>query len=51
MKSTEPSQKDIAKYGMPIMQSISVDGAWNTVSGWCEYQGVMTDTGENIFHC
>ncbi len=51
MKSSEPSQADIQKYGKPIMESISVDWAWNTVTGWCEYQWVMTETGENIFHC
>lgn len=37
-KSSEPSSADIRKYGNPILESISVDGAWNTVSGWCEYQ-------------
>ncbi len=31
------------------MESISVDGAWNTVTGWCEYQGVYTHSGEKIF--
>lgn len=40
---------DTQKYGTPIMQSISVDGAWNTVTWWCEYQWVMTDTEEKIF--
>ncbi len=50
-KPGAPSQSEIQKYGQPIMESISVDGAWNTVTGWCEYQWVMTDTGENIFHC
>ncbi|MBX9809655.1 ribonuclease H family protein [Candidatus Gracilibacteria bacterium] len=48
-KSTEPTPSDIKKYGTPIQKSISVDGAWNTVTGWCEYQGVMTDTEEKIF--
>jgi ribonuclease HI len=26
-----------------ILPSISVDWAWNTITGWCEYQWVMTD--------
>lgn len=51
MKSTEPTPSDLVKYGKPIMKSISVDWAWNTVTGWCEYQWVLTDTGENIFLC
>lgn len=50
MKSTEPTPSDLARYGKPIMESISVDGAWNTVSGWCEYQWVMTgDADTKIF--
>ncbi|NRH21011.1 ribonuclease H [Candidatus Gracilibacteria bacterium] len=49
-KPAKVSEIDIKKYGEPIMDSISVDGAWNTVSGWCEYQGVITNSGENIFH-
>jgi ribonuclease HI len=32
-----------------IQDSISVDGAWNTVTGDCEYQGVYTGTGEQLF--
>lgn len=46
IKSTEPTPSDLAKYGKPIMESISVDGAWNTISGWCEYQWVMTSDAE-----
>jgi ribonuclease HI len=36
--------------GRPQMNSISVDAAWNTVSKDMEYQGVITATGEIIFH-
>ncbi len=31
----------------PILPSLSVDWAWNTVTGWCEYQWVMTDSPES----
>lgn len=33
----------------PILNSLSVDAAWNTVSKVMEYQGVYTATGELIF--
>lgn len=46
MKSTEPTAVELAKYGKPIQESICVDGAWNTISGWCEYQWVMTNDPE-----
>lgn len=36
--------------GSPILESISVDGAWNTGSGAVEYQGVHTATKERLFH-
>lgn len=36
--------------GSPILESISVDGAWNTRSGAVEYQGVHTATQELLFH-
>lgn len=36
--------------GSPILESISVDGAWNTGSGAVEYQGVHTATKELLFH-
>lgn len=48
-KIKTPSPSEVKKYGEPIMKSISVDGAWNTISGYCEYQWVETDTGKNIF--
>lgn len=49
-KTMKPSKSDILKYGKPIMKSISVDGAWNTITGWCEYQWVDTESGEILFH-
>jgi ribonuclease HI len=36
--------------GSPILNSISVDGAWDTSTLKCEYQGVITKTKEIIFH-
>lgn len=48
-QKTQITPIDSQKYGTPIMRSISVDGAWNTVTWWCEYQWVMTDTEEKIF--
>jgi ribonuclease HI len=36
--------------GRPIIESISVDGAWNTATGKIEYQGVYTKTNQIIFH-
>jgi len=36
--------------GTPILNSISVDGAWNTKTGMMEYQGVYTQTKKRIFH-
>jgi len=35
--------------GEPIKDSISVDGAWNTITGVVEYQGVYTKTGAKMF--
>ena len=33
----------------PVMESISVDAAWNTVSKVMEYRGVFTDSRKEIF--
>jgi ribonuclease HI len=41
-----PSQTKIQRSHHPILPSLSVDWAWNTVTGWCEYQWVMTDHPE-----
>ncbi|MEF2175422.1 MAG: ribonuclease H family protein, partial [Candidatus Absconditabacteria bacterium] len=50
--STKPTLTDeqIKFYGKPIMESICVDGAWNTENGLIEYQCVKTDTKELLFH-
>lgn len=44
------SAEEKARYGQPILHSISVDGAWNTSTGRCEYQGRETSTGALLFH-
>ena len=33
-----------------VLPSLSVDAAWNTMSGKMEYQGVDTETKELVFH-
>ncbi len=40
----------LAKIGMPIKESIAVDGAWNINTGLVEYQGLCLDTYESLFH-
>ena len=44
------SKTELAKIGQPNLNSISVDGAWNTVSGDAEYQGVYTADKRKLFH-
>jgi ribonuclease HI len=43
---TEDQRKLI---GEPILESISVDAAWNTATGMVEYQGVDTKTQKALF--
>lgn len=50
VKSSGLSAEEKARYGEPILHSISVDGAWNTKTGFCEYQGRETSTGALLFH-
>src|ERR1041384_2999849 len=45
----ELTEEERMLIGDPIMDSISVDGAWNTATGIVEYQGVHTSTGEQLF--
>ncbi len=45
-KPGAPTASERQKYGTPNIESISVDGACNTVNGWCEYQWVMTSSPE-----
>ena len=44
-----PEEK-LKKIGIPIGESIAVDGAWNTITGLVEYQGVHLNTRETLFH-
>ncbi|MCM5530535.1 viroplasmin family protein [Parasegetibacter sp. NRK P23] len=39
----------LERIGMPLKESIAVDGAWNTATGMVEYQGVHTGSGEKLF--
>ncbi len=43
------SEEALVLIGKPILNSISVDGAWSNTTGLVEYQGVYTDTGTNLF--
>lgn len=45
----ELSKEQLEKIGKPILESISVDGAWNTSTGEVEYQGVFTQNKQIIF--
>ena len=45
----ELSDKERRAYGEPILESLSVDAAWNTSTGVMEYQGVETNTGKVVF--
>lgn len=47
-KILSPEEK--VKYGTPILNSITVDGAGSGKTKKIEYQGVFTDTGTLLFH-
>jgi len=49
-KQKKPSTEEIAKVGLPNMESLSVDAACSGNPGAMEYRGVYTKTGEEIFH-
>jgi ribonuclease HI len=46
---TELTEEQLKLIGDPFLESISVDGAWNTSSGVVEYQGVDTATCKVLF--
>jgi ribonuclease HI len=48
-QETKPSEEELKLIGKPLEESIAVDGAWNTTSGVCEYQGVETGTRKVLF--
>ncbi len=43
------SKEQLSLIGKPILESISVDAAWNTLNAVMEYQGVKTDSREVLF--
>ncbi|NNC69767.1 MAG: ribonuclease H [Flavobacteriaceae bacterium] len=43
------SAKEKAKYGSPILKSLSVDAACSGNPGILEYRGVLTDTKKQVF--
>ncbi len=43
------SEKDKARFGVPIEDSISVDAAYSGSTGKMEYQGVYTKNGNRLF--
>lgn len=47
---TELTSEQLALIGKPRADSISVDAAWNTVTGDVEYQGVNTENTQILFH-
>jgi ribonuclease HI len=48
-KAKKPSPVEIEKFGMPDLESLSVDAACSGNPGVMEYRGVYTKTGEEIF--
>lgn len=46
---SELTEEQLKLIGDPILESISVDAAWNTFSGVVEYQGVDTKSGKVLF--
>ena len=49
-KAKKPTQEQIEKYGLPDLESLSVDAACSGNPGAMEYQGVYNRTGERVFH-
>ena len=44
------SNEELILIGKPIQNAIAVDGAWNTNTGLVEYQGILLNTKEVLFH-
>ncbi|MCB0761046.1 MAG: ribonuclease H family protein [Flavobacteriales bacterium] len=49
-KTRDLTADEKLRIGTPNMLSISVDAACNARTGACEYRGVITDSGTQIFH-
>ena len=43
------SEKDKARFGMPLGESVAVDAAYSGSTGKMEYQGVYTENGNRLF--
>lgn len=48
-KEKKPTAQEIAKFGMPNFESLSVDAACSGNPGAMEYRGVYSKTGEEVF--
>lgn len=48
-KKPQLTEEQKKKYGEPILESISVDGASSSRGGMSEYRGVFTNNGKEIF--
>ncbi len=48
-KIKKPTTEEIAKYGAPNFESLSVDAACSGNPGLMEYRGVYSKTGEELF--
>lgn len=48
-KPKQPSEADVARFGVPDFESLSVDAACSGNPGIMEYRGVYTKTAEEIF--
>ena len=48
-KPKQPTAVDIAKYGLPNLESLAVDAACSGNPGVMEYRGVYSKTAEEIF--
>jgi len=48
-KVKPPTATEVSRFGMPVMDSMSVDAACSGNPGVMEYRGVYTNTGEEIF--
>jgi ribonuclease HI len=46
---SELSKEQLKLIGDPILDSVAVDAAWNTISGQVEYKGVNTKSGKVLF--
>ena len=49
-KARDLSEEEKKRIGDPILMSLSVDAACNAKTGVFEYQGVITESGTQVFH-